>query len=150
VTATLQRIDGELRFLEPKTPSARRSVSLPASVMDTLKTHRKEQMERRLLLGEAWHDLDLVVDRGDGAPFDPDSYTHWLRKAAAATGLPGVRFHDLRHAYATALLKQGVHPKIVSEALGHANVGFTLQVYSHVLPSMGGQAAEAIGAALNL
>jgi integrase len=58
-----------------------------------------------------------------------------------AAGLPHVRFHDLRHGYATALLRQNVHPKIVSEALGHTSVGFTLDTYSHVVPSMQVEAA---------
>lgn len=150
VTATLQRVDGELRLLDPKTPSARRSLSLTPFLVEVLRAHRKEQTERRLLLGTAWHERDLVVDRGDGEPYDPDSYTHWLHEVAEQAGVRHFRFHDLRHAYATALLREGIHPKIVSEALGHANVGFTLQVYSHVLPSMGDQAAAAIGRALSL
>jgi integrase len=57
--------------------------------------------------------------------------------------LPPVRFHDLRHAHATLMLLQGVHPKVVSERLGHASVGITLDTYSHVLPSMQAQAVEA-------
>lgn len=61
---------------------------------------------------------------------------------------PRPRFHDLRHAYASALLTANVHPKIVSEALGHASVGFTLDTYSHLIPSLGQQAAAAIEAAI--
>ena len=52
------------------------------------------------------------------------------------TGLPHIRFHDLRHSHATLLLKAGIHPKIVSERLGHANIGITLDTYSHVLPGV--------------
>jgi integrase len=63
-------------------------------------------------------------------------------------GLPGLRLHDLRHAYATTLLAAGVHPKIASEALGHSSVAFTMDVYSHVLPTMQGEAARAIQEAL--
>ena len=59
-------------------------------------------------------------------------------------GLPKLRFHDLRHAHATLMLLQGVHPKIVSERLGHSSIGITLDTYSHVLPSMQIQAAEAL------
>jgi integrase len=62
--------------------------------------------------------------------------------------LPPIRFHDLRHGFATELLRAGVHPKIVSEALGHASVAFTLDVYSHVIPSMREAAATAIQQAL--
>ena len=59
------------------------------------------------------------------------------------SGLPHVRFHDLRHAHATLMLLQGVHPKIVSERLGHASIGITLDTYSHVLPVMQEEAARA-------
>jgi site-specific recombinase XerD len=59
-----------------------------------------------------------------------------------------MRLHDLRHAFATQLLVAGVHPKVVSDALGHASTTFTMDVYSHVLPSMGEQVADAMQAAL--
>jgi integrase len=150
ITGSLQRVGGKLRVVEPKTPRARRTVAIPRSVMDVLKSHRKEQTERRLLLGEGWTDSDLVVERGDGQPRDPDTITHYFADIATQVKMPGIRFHDLRHAYATSLLRGGVHPKIVSEALGHASTAFTLDTYSHVVPSMQEAAAEAIGAALDL
>lgn len=150
VNGSLQRVEGKLSIIEPKSPRARRTISLPASVVETLRQHRKEQTERRLLLGDAWTDSDLVVEQGDGTPRDPDTVTHRFQDFAAAAGVKGVRFHDLRHAYATSLLRAGVHPKIVSEALGHASTAFTMDVYSHVVPSMQEAAADAIGAALKL
>lgn len=101
-----------------------------------------------LLLGPAWHDLDLAVDRGDGQPLDPDTFTHQFERIAARAGIVGANLHSLRHAYATTMLVSGVHPKVVSEALGHANVAFTMSVYQHVLPTMGEQAAAAIEKAL--
>ena len=57
-------------------------------------------------------------------------------------GLPHICFHDLRHTHATLLLKGGIHPKIVSERLGHANIGITLDTYSYVLPGLQERAAE--------
>ena len=74
--------------------------------------------------------------------------THALQRRLARLGLPRIRFHDLRHTAATLLLGQGIHPKIVSEMLGHASVGLTLDTYSHVLPAMHEQAAQAMEAAL--
>jgi integrase len=115
-----------------------------------LRRHRKEQAERRLLLGAAWTDLDLVVDGGTGEHLDPDSLTHAFGRITTAAGVPHVRLHDLRHAFATTLLVGGVHPKVVSEALGHASTAFTMDVYSHVLPTMGDQVAAAVEAALAL
>jgi integrase len=150
VTGSLQRVGGKQRVIEPKSARSRRTVSLPASVVETLRAHRKEQNERRLLMGEGWNDSDLVIEQGDGQPRDPDTITHLFRELADRVGAEGVRFHDLRHAYATSLLKGGIHPKVVSEALGHASTAFTMDVYSHVVPSMQTAAADAIGAALNL
>jgi integrase len=79
---------------------------------------------------------------------EPDSFSHAVQRIGARIGLPGLRLHDLRHGYATTLLAAGVHPKVVSEALGHASVAFTLDRYSHVLPGMGEVAAAAIDQAL--
>jgi integrase len=148
VTGTLQRIDGELRRVDPKTDRGRRTVALPSRLVDALASHRKEQAERRLAFGEGWSDSGLVLERGDGKPYDPDTFTHLFHKIAGKAGSPGVRFHDLRHAYATTLLRRGVHPKIVSEALGHSSTAFTMDTYSHVVPSMQRAAAEAIDAEL--
>jgi integrase len=147
VTTTLQRVRGETVFVAPKTDRSRRKISLPAVTVDALKRHRKEQAERRLLLGAAWVDSDLVVDRGDGEHLDPDTLSTGFRRAAKAAGLEGARLHDLRHSYATTLLAAGVNVKVVSEALGHARTAFTMDVYAHVLPTMGEQAASAIQAA---
>lgn len=84
-----------------------------------------------------------------GNPTDADNFhhRHWkplLRRA----GLPDIRFHDLRHTCATLLLTQGVHPKVVSEMLGHANISITLDTYSHVIPGLGEAAASAMEDAL--
>jgi integrase len=121
---------------------------MPASTVAGLRAHRKAQAERRLLCGQAWQDLGLVMDRGDGGAVNPDSLSHAFADITESVGLPGVRLHDLRHGYATARLRAGVPLKIVSEALGHARSSFTADTYQHVLPGMGRQAAAAIEAAL--
>jgi len=64
--------------------------------------------------------------------------------------LPHIRFHDLRHAHASWLLRQGIHPKIVSERLGHSNIGITLDTYSHVMPGMQEDAARRLDDALSV
>jgi integrase len=148
VVASLQLVAGELQLVEPKTDRARRTVALPPITVDLLRRHRREQAERRLLLGEAWRDQDLVVDDGDGGPLSPDAVSRAFYRLVRSLGLPGLRLHDLRHAYATTLLAAGVHPKIASEALGHSSVAFTMDVYSHVLPAMQEQAGRAIQEAL--
>lgn len=148
VVSSLQDVGSDVQLMPPKTDRGRRTVALPPATVAILRRHRKEQAQRRLLLGEAWHDLGLVIDQGDGRPFSPDALSRAFYRLVRTLGLPGVRLHDLRHAYATALLVGGVHPKIVSEALGHCSVAFTMDVYSHVLPSMQEQAARAIEDAL--
>src|SRR5439155_22918267 len=90
-----------------------------------------------------WCDLDLVVDKSDGSYLNPDTLSSGWATYIKRTGLPKVRFHDLRHGHATLMLLQGVHPKIVSERLGHASIAVTLDLYSHVLPCMQAEAVRA-------
>ena len=117
-------------------------MALPGSLRPFLERARSTQALRRSGT-PAWQDLDLVIDRGDGSPLNPDTLSSRWRLFLRHTGLPHVRFHDLRHAHATLMLLQGVHPKVVSERLGHASVGITLDLYSHVLPSMQQDAVRA-------
>lgn len=89
--------------------------------------------------------MDLVFANVLGGPLLKSnvlyrSFKPLLRKA----GLPPIRFHDLRHTAATLMLLQGVHPKVVSEMLGHASVSITLDLYSHVLPNMQKDATAAL------
>ena len=79
---------------------------------------------------------DLVFGNVDGAPMDPGTLTHNFTRIARRAGLNGVRFHDLRHTFASLMLLGGVHPKIVSEMLGHSSGAFTLDTYSHVVPGL--------------
>jgi len=143
VRRTVQPTAGGLVIQEPKTRRSRRQVALPGILRPYLLRARAGQHRRRRHLGEAWVDLDLVVDRGDGGYLHPGTLSSGWATFVRRTGLPKVRFHDLRHAHATLMLLQGVHPKIVSERLGHASIGVTLDLYSHVLPSMQTEAVRA-------
>ena len=136
-------------FEQPKTARSRRTVALPAFLQPYLQTQQRAQTTRRDQHGDAWADLDLIIDRGDGNPINPDTLsTGWARRLRQHE-LPKVRFHDLRHAHATLMLTKGVHPKIVSERLGHASIGITLDTYSHVLPSLQHEAAAAFDELFN-
>ncbi len=140
------QVSGEgLHFVEPKTRRSRRSVALPAFLGPHLEKQRRDQEARRAV-ASSWSDNDLVLDRGDGTPRHPDTLSSGWYSFLKRSGLPHVRFHDLRHGHATLLLLSRVHPKVVSERLGHASVGITLDTYSHVLPSMQSEAAAAIDA----
>ena len=134
--------DGRNVFQEPKTARGKRMVALsPQAVLD-LRTHRKQVEAERALLGSRIEREDLAFSHPDATPLLPDSVTHAFTKIARRAGLPGIRLHDLRHTHASLMLKQGTHPKIVSERLGHSSVAITLDTYSHVLPGI--QAAAAL------
>ena len=134
-----------LRFVEPKTDRSRRGVALPEMAVDRLKLARREQAERQLRLGPAWINHDLACDRGDGAPLHPDSFSKAAKRFAIQAGLdPKTRLHDCRHAVATVMLEQGVHPAVASAVLGHSSVAFTMDTYQHVTNQMTDQAASAL------
>ncbi len=143
VRRSLQPTRRGLVFEPPKTRRSRRAVMLPAFLGPYLHRQMKDQSRRRAKAGERWLETDLVIDRGDGAPLHPDTLSSRWGVFLVRAGLPHVRFHDLRHAHATLMLQQGVHPKVVSERLGHASVGITLDTYSHVLPAMQAEATRA-------
>lgn len=147
VTATLQQ--HSLALTEPKTVASRRQVLLTKAAIAALRRHRVAQTEERLRLGPAWEDSDLVFANEVGRPVDARNL---MRRSfyplLAKAGLPQVRFHDLRHTAATLMLAQGVHPKIASEMLGHSQVAITLNLYSHVTPTMQRQAVDAMDAIL--
>ena len=149
VTATLQYTPDGYVFAEPKTAYSRRLVALSSIAVDALREHKLRQVEEQSRLGSAWHDLDLVFPNTIGKPMDgihllQREYLPLLQKA----GLKRIRFHDLRHTAATLLLLNGIHPKVVSEMLGHADVVITLKLYSHVLPHMQQEAAAAMDTTL--
>ena len=131
VEGTLQRANGVLVVLPPKTERSRRVVPISASVAAALRQLRADQRERRMLAGPAWHPGDYMFDRGDGRPIDPDAFGRAFRVARATLGLDSVRLHDLRHGLATMLVDNGTNVRTVSDLLGHATVAFTLQTYVH-------------------
>ena len=131
---------GALDVRPPKSRRARVVALMPESV-SLLGALREESMEAGLPHGP----FDYVFCGPGGAPVDPDSVTQSFRRAASRAGLEGFRFHDLRHTHASLLMSENVHPKVVSERLGHSDVVITLNLYSHVLPSVQEEAAERFG-----
>jgi integrase len=140
----MQATKAGLTFAEPKTPGSRRQVMLAKEAVEALRRHRAAQAVERLRIGKAWEDNDLVFANEAGRPIAAcnllkRSFEPLLKQA----GVPRIRFHDLRHSAATLLLGQGIHAKIVSEMLGHTRISTTLDLYSHVTPTMQREAAEA-------
>jgi integrase len=101
-----------------------------------------------LKLGIRLSDDSFVVAQADGSPYQPRSLTHAFELFLARHGLPRIRLHDLRHTNATAMLKAGIHGKIVQERLGHSTIAVTLDIYSHVLQGMQEGTVERVDAAL--
>ncbi len=143
VTRTIHRLhNGEIIYGEPKTGKSKRLVSLSPSNAIVIREHREAQEKLRQSLGMTLSDDDLVFCHYDGKPYLPDSITQAWRKLAHRCGLKGIRLHDARHTHASLMLKQGVHPKIVQERLGHASISITLDTYSHVAPGLQQAAAN--------
>jgi len=134
--------NGEYVIKEPKTPHSRRNVSLPPSLMGLLREYKADQELLRIQLGINLNNDDFVFIRPDGNPLNPNAVTLAFKRIIRKAGLKHIRLHDLRHTHATLMLKAGIHPKIVSERLGHSNIGITLDTYSHVLPGLQEAAAE--------
>ncbi|MDQ3700004.1 MAG: site-specific integrase [Chloroflexota bacterium] len=119
----------------PKTRNSRRTVALDDTTVAALRRHRREQAEERLARGAAYdmRELVLVFARDDGSPLNPTAVTKAFPLLAKTAGVPRVRFHDLRHTYATLALSAGVPLLVVSRTLGHATIAETANTYSHVL-----------------
>jgi len=144
VTRTLHHLrTGEIVIRAPKSAKGRRMVALSPSAALLLQEHKDEQEAQRAMLGMPLKDDDLVFSNLEGKPLLPDTVTHAWIKVVRRTGLKGVRLHDARHTHASLMLKQGVHPKVVQERLGHASIQITLDTYSHVAPGL--QEAAAAG-----
>jgi integrase len=120
---------------------------LPASGIDVLRDHKATQAEELLVLGLG--KSELVFTRVTGEPIKPNSFTSWVARVAKRAGASHIMpVHGLRHSHITNLLKVNLHPKVASERAGHSSVGFTLDRYSHVIPSLQEDAALRIDAAL--
>ncbi len=136
------QVDGRPVVKGPKTASSRRVVDLDKGTIAALRRLKVAQAEERLRAGTAWEPGDWCFADQLGRPWRPDAITRSFIKAATAAGLPRTDIKGLRHAHATALLRAGVHPKVVQERLGHASIAVTMDTYSSVLPGMQREAVE--------
>jgi integrase len=117
-------------------------IALSPSTVSVLREYREQQELQKQLLGIELKEADLVFSQFDGKPLIPDTITQGWRNLASRTGLKGIRLHDARHTHASLMLKQGVHPKVVQERLGHGSIQITLDIYSHVVPGLQQSAAN--------
>lgn len=139
VTKQVNRINGELVVSQPKTQNSIRTLAIPQQAVDLLtEEHRKH-------LGNPY----MFPSPKTGTMYDPDAFRRIHDKILKAIGAEHVRFHDMRHLFATLSLKNGVDVKTLSGALGHYSAGFTLNTYTHATAQMKQDAADTIGAVIS-
>lgn len=131
IVQTLQRVDGELRFVPAKTDASERTLPLVGRCLDVLRKHRAGQSWEASEAGDAWQDHGLVFPSRIGTPMEPDNLRRSWYPLRARVGAHRVRFHDLRHTCVTLLLDLGVPPHIVREIAGHSDIGVTMKIYAH-------------------
>jgi integrase len=136
VTQVLFKRRGICQFKEPKTAHSRRRVAMTPKLALYLREYKAERDSLSWRLGQPPSLDSLIFSNAEGAPIDPGVVSHNFHRLAKRAGLEGVRFHDLRHTFASILLQRGAKPKVISEALGHASVAFTMDVYSHIIEGM--------------
>jgi len=136
VNQTLYKRRGVVQFNEPKTAHSRRRVAMTPKLAEFLSEYRLERERLYHQIGKTTSLDDLVFANYEGKPIDPSLLSHTFARIVRKAGLQEVRFHDLRHSFASLMLLRGVAPKVISEALGHSSVAFTMDVYSHILPGM--------------
>lgn len=153
-TATRAR-DGAWDVGPVKTPASRRRIRIDAGTAEQLRRWRTRQKELRLRAGTRWHETGLVFTRDDGRML-ADTYLkeHFDRLVDQANAelapddpqrVRHIRLHDLRHTAATLMLANGEPMKTISERLGHASIGITMNLYAHVTEEMQEAAAERMG-----
>ncbi len=142
VRRSASRLPGGYRVTEPKTARGKRKNTLPKFVMEALQQHRIRQKELKLKAGPDWEENDLVFCNIYGRFLNTQSLFVLFSALLKKAGLPHIRFHDLRHSAATILGAMGVSAKVIQELLGHSSITITLNVYSHVLPSMQQEAMD--------
>jgi integrase len=143
VRRSLVSVGYEMHESDAKTQRSERVIDLDERTVEILTAHAAQQRALAVMLR---HEVpELVFTKTDGSAIQPDLFSQAFTRRVRRVGVPRIRLHDLRHTHASLLLQAGVSPKVVSERLGHATVGFTMQVYAHVIPGMQADAAAAFG-----
>jgi len=141
--------DGSYIFTQPKSEKSKRTIALSPSSVLVLAEHKERQQAVRTMLGETLAKDDLVFSTPQGSPLRPNTITRAWTTLAAKAGVKPIRLHDARHTHASLMLKQGIHPKIVQERLGHSTISMTLDIYSHVAPGLQEAAARSFDSLVN-
>ena len=138
VRRQVARVNGEIVEAPLKTKNSYRAVSISPQAIEVLREQKRKTNDT------------YVFPSPNGGPISPDSVNNMLGRVLERSGIPKVRFHDLRHTFATIALQNGVDIKTVSDMLGHFSAGFTLDTYAHVTTSAQKEAAQTMGNILSL
>ena len=138
VRRQVARVDGQIVEAPLKTKNSYRAVTISQQAIEVLKQQKEKTNDQ------------YVFPSPNGGPISPDSVNNMLKRVLARAGIPKVRFHDLRHTFATIALQNGVDIKTVSGMLGHFSAGFTLDTYAHVTTAAQKEAAQTMGNVLSL
>jgi integrase len=136
VSQVLYMRDGKVKFKEPKSSHSRRRVAMTPRLAIFLRDYKASREVLYLEIDKILSLDDLVFTSTSFEPLNPSVVTHSFQKAVKRAGLQGCRFHDLRHTFASLMLLRGAKPKVISEALGHSSVAFTMDVYPHIIEGM--------------
>jgi len=151
ISKSLHRVTGQGQVLaETKTRSSRRTIALPVMAAEALRSWKKQQTNQRRAAGRNWHDGDFVFTASSGRPFDARNVGRMFHRVLRKARLPRMRFHDLRHSCASLLLAQGISPRVVMETLGHSRISVTMDTYTHVMPTLLRDAADAIDRSIGI
>lgn len=138
-------VKGRSVIKEPKTINGIRVIDMPDQLVQKLKLHQWACMANQQRMGKRYYQSDFVIVYTDGTlPYPEVISQRWTRLLKSA-GLEKARFHDLRHLCASIMLRQGINVKIAKEILGHSDIGTTMNIYTHVMPSAAREAAEKMG-----
>lgn len=138
------------RFGEPKSETSRRTISVPSEAIAVLRAHKARQATEQLAAAD-WADNGLVFATHVGTPLIARNVVRDFKAALRRAGLPStVRFHDLRHAHATLMLRAGVPLKVASGRLGHSGIGITANLYQHVGADMDVDASDRAARAMRV
>ncbi|MFI5710993.1 tyrosine-type recombinase/integrase [Kribbella sp. NPDC051620] len=148
VQRTLQRVNGALRAVTPKTKKSRRTVPLIELCLEALRVHKVLQAKERLAAGKKWVNTGYIFTTEIGTPIEPDNLRRDWYPLRVQVGLGEMRFHDLRHSCVTLLLRLGVPPHIVQAIVGHADVQVTMAIYAHASLEDQRKALEQLGEAV--
>lgn len=149
VNKALQRVAGQGQVLmETKTRRSRRSIVLPVRTAEALRRQSVRQGDQRRAAGSDWHEGGFVFTSSTGRPLDQRNVLRTFGRILRTARLPKMRFHDLRHSCASLLLAEGVSPRVVMEMLGHSRISVTMDTYTHVMPALMTDAADAIDRSL--